>query len=52
MLNVNLPETRGVASGIFGLTDDLGSGLGPPIIAFLEQVGTRGWRHELRVKPA
>ena len=38
VLNVNLPETRGVASGIFGLTDNLGSGFGPTIIVFLEQV--------------
>ena len=42
LLNVNLPETRGVASAIFCLTDDLGAGLGPPIIALLEQVSGGG----------
>ena len=36
VLNVNLPETRGVANGIFGLTDDVGRGFGPALIALVE----------------
>ena len=36
VLNVNVPEMRGVANGLFGLTDDLGRGFGPALIAFLE----------------
>ena len=42
VLNVNIPEMRGVANGLFGLTDDLGRGFGPALIAFLEMaVGGR-----------
>ena len=36
VLNVNLPEMRGVANGVFGLTADLGRGFGPFLIAQLE----------------
>ena len=36
VLNVNLPEMRGVANGIFGLTADVGRGFGPFLIALLE----------------
>lgn len=33
MINVNVPETRGVALALQSVTDDLGKGLGPVIVA-------------------
>lgn len=33
MINVNAPETRGVALALQSVTDDLGKGLGPVIVA-------------------
>ncbi|KIZ04154.1 major facilitator superfamily MFS-1 [Monoraphidium neglectum] len=42
MLNVNEPETRGVALALQSVTDDLGRGLGPIIVAaFIETLGGR-----------
>ena len=38
VLNCNVPEMRGVANGVFGLTDDLGRGFGPLLISGLESV--------------
>eukprot|EP01006_Ploeotia_vitrea_P066704 TRINITY_DN95524_c0_g1_i1.p1 TRINITY_DN95524_c0_g1~~TRINITY_DN95524_c0_g1_i1.p1 ORF type:complete len:512 (+),score=10.07 TRINITY_DN95524_c0_g1_i1:67-1536(+) len=35
ILNVNMPETRGTVFGVFALTDDIGKGLGPVLIALL-----------------
>jgi len=32
LLNVNTPDTRGSAVALSTLTDDIGKGLGPPII--------------------
>jgi sugar phosphate permease len=42
LLNVNIPDTRGSAMAVFSLCDDVGKGLGPPIIAAL--VGIYGRR--------
>eukprot|EP00879_Flechtneria_rotunda_P006260 GHRR01006579.1.p1 GENE.GHRR01006579.1~~GHRR01006579.1.p1 ORF type:complete len:583 (+),score=156.80 GHRR01006579.1:972-2720(+) len=40
MLNVNTPETRGVAIALQSVTDDLGRGLGPVIVAgFISSLG-------------
>jgi len=39
MINVNAPETRGVALALQSVTDDLGKGLGPVIVAG-ERAGT------------
>jgi hypothetical protein len=33
MINCNTPETRGVALALQSVTDDLGKGLGPVIVA-------------------
>lgn len=33
MLNCNSPETRGVALALQSVTDDLGKGLGPVVVA-------------------
>ncbi|KAI8473562.1 MAG: major facilitator superfamily domain-containing protein, partial [Monoraphidium minutum] len=42
MLNVNEPETRGVALALQSVTDDLGRGLGPIIVAgFITSLGGR-----------
>ncbi|GBF91667.1 MFS transporter [Raphidocelis subcapitata] len=42
MLNVNEPETRGVALALQSITDDLGRGLGPIIVAaFISRLGGR-----------
>ena len=38
VLNCNVPEMRGVANGVFGLTDDLGRGFGPLLISGLETI--------------
>ncbi|KAG2422826.1 hypothetical protein HXX76_015768 [Chlamydomonas incerta] len=52
MLNVNEPETRGVALALQSMTDDLGKGLGPVLVAGLIHalgrmgafnVATAGW---------
>ncbi|KAG2447464.1 hypothetical protein HYH02_007785 [Chlamydomonas schloesseri] len=52
MLNVNEPETRGVALALQSMTDDLGKGLGPVMVAGLIHalgrtgafnVATAGW---------
>ncbi|KAG2490341.1 hypothetical protein HYH03_011288 [Edaphochlamys debaryana] len=52
MLNVNEPETRGVALALQSMTDDLGKGLGPALVAALIHamgrqdafnVATAGW---------
>lgn len=43
MINVNSPETRGVALALQSVTDDLGRGLGPVIVAgFISQLGRVG----------
>eukprot|EP00775_Hariotina_reticulata_P010190 gene10190-10350_t len=43
MLNVNVPETRGVALALQSVTDDLGRGLGPVIVAgFISRLGRQG----------
>lgn len=43
MINVNTPETRGVALALQSVTDDLGRGLGPVIVAgFISQLGRVG----------
>lgn len=42
MLNVNPPETRGVALALQSVTDDLGKGLGPVIVAGAQLV-TSNW---------
>jgi hypothetical protein len=40
MLNVNSPETRGVAIALQSVTDDLGRGLGPVVVAgFISTMG-------------
>jgi hypothetical protein len=39
LLNVNEPETRGVAFALQTITDDLGKGLGPIIVAGFIKVG-------------
>ena len=42
MLNVNTPETRGVATALQSTTDDLGKGLGPVFVAaFISSLGRR-----------
>ena len=42
MLDVNTPETRGVALALQSVTDDLGKGLGPVIVAgFINMLGRR-----------
>lgn len=35
LLNVNTPDIRASVFGVFAVTDDIGKGLGPPIIAML-----------------
>ena len=35
VLNVNTPDTRGSAMAMFSLTDDIGKGLGPPLVGIL-----------------
>lgn len=43
IINVNAPETRGVAIALQSVTDDLGRGLGPVIVAgFITQLGRVG----------
>jgi hypothetical protein len=43
VLNVNPPEARGVALALQSVTDDLGKGLGPVIVAaFISQLGRVG----------
>jgi hypothetical protein len=39
LMNVNEPETRGVAFALQTTTDDLGKGLGPFIVAWFIEVG-------------
>jgi predicted MFS family arabinose efflux permease len=41
LLNVNSPDTRGSATAVFSLCDDIGKGLGPPIIAALAGIHGR-----------
>ena len=38
LLNVNEPETRGIALGMQTVMDDCGRGLGPLLVAFILQV--------------
>ncbi|KAI7844379.1 hypothetical protein COHA_002177 [Chlorella ohadii] len=43
MLNVNEPETRGIALALQTMLDDLGKGLGPVFVAFfIERLGRTG----------
>uniref|UniRef100_A0A383W382 Major facilitator superfamily (MFS) profile domain-containing protein n=1 Tax=Tetradesmus obliquus TaxID=3088 RepID=A0A383W382_TETOB len=43
MINVNTPETRGVSLALQSVTDDLGRGLGPVIVAgFISAMGRQG----------
>ncbi|GLI68460.1 hypothetical protein VaNZ11_012882, partial [Volvox africanus] len=43
MLNVNEPETRGVALALQSMTDDLGKGLGPVLVAgLIHALGRKG----------
>ncbi|GFH07542.1 MFS domain-containing protein, partial [Haematococcus lacustris] len=43
LLNVNEPETRGVAFALQTMTDDLGKGLGPFLVAwFIKSLGRQG----------
>jgi hypothetical protein len=43
MINVNTPETRGVSLALQSVTDDLGRGLGPVIVAgFISALGRQG----------
>jgi hypothetical protein len=43
MLNVNPPETRGVALALQSVTDDLGKGLGPVVVAGVQLVQCSCW---------
>lgn len=38
--NVTLPSTRGIAFGLFNLSDDVGKGLGPAVVSMM--VARRG----------